>query len=315
MSRRRAFICILATLSLGAVSHMPLAQVSPDIDEKLKALGRGIDAPGTAALYAPLLKAQSYSGVRVTRDLDYGSADSQRLDLFVSEAAVLSPRPVLIFVHGGGFVGGDKHASGSPFYDNVMLWATNRGLIGVNLNHRMAPQNTWPAGAEDLGLAVRWVQENIAAQGGDPRQVFLVGHSSGAAHVASYAAHPRFYGSAGVGLAGAIFLSANIFDPATADVSPSLKAYFGDDASRYTERSSLPGLLQTPLPLMVTSAELDPVQFERQALQLRDALCKENRCPTFVRFSGHNHMSVVYSINSTDDTVAAAILAFVRASR
>ncbi|MEM5402242.1 alpha/beta hydrolase [Paraburkholderia unamae] len=315
MSRRLTLVRVLGMLYTAVVSSMALAQVPPDFDEKLRALGRVIDPAATAALYAPLLKTQDYSEVHVTRDLSYGPAANQRLDLFVPAAAARSPRPVLIFVHGGGFVAGDKHSSGSPFYDNVMLWATNRGLIGVNLNHRMAPQNTWPAGAEDVGLAVRWVQENIASHGGDPHQVFLVGHSSGAALAASYVAQPRFYGPAGAGLAGVIFLSTNIFDPATADASPALKAYFGNDAAQYAERSSLPGLLQTPLPLMVTTAELDPVSFENQALQLRDALCKENRCPTFVRFSGYNHMSEVYSINSTDDTVGAAILAFVRASR
>lgn len=315
MNRRLTLVHVLATLCAAVISSMALAQVPSDVDEKLRALGRVIDPAATAALYAPLLKTQSYSEVNVTRDLSYGPADNQRLDLFVPAAAPQSPRPVLIFVHGGGFVVGDKHRPDSPFYDNVMLWATSRGLIGVNLNHRMAPQNSWPSGAEDVGLAVGWVQENIARQGGDPHRVFIVGHSSGAALAASYIAQPRFYGPAGVGLAGAIFVSTNIFDPATADASPSLKAYFGDDATQYVERSSLPGLLQTPLPLMVTTAELDPVSYVNQTLQMRDTLCKANRCPTFVRFSGYNHFSAVYSINSADDTVGAAILAFVRAGR
>lgn len=315
MNRREIFSRVLAILTLGAASHLSLVQVPPDLDEKLKALGRVVDPSSTAALYVPLLKAQSYSGVRVSRDLNYGSADSQRLDLFVPETALQSPRAVLIFVHGGGFVRGDKHASDSPFYDNVMLWAASRGLIGVNLNHRMAPQNSWPAGTEDLGLAVRWVQENIAAQGGDPKRVFLVGHSSGAVLVASYVAHPQFYGPAGVGLAGAAFLSTTIFDPATAEISPALKAYFGDDASRYAERSSVPGLQQTPLPLMVATAELDPVAVEHQARQLQDALCNAKHCPTFARFAGQNHFSEVFSINSPYDTVGTGILAFIRSVR
>ena len=299
-----------AILLVGSVS----AQVPPDLHEKVKSLGRGMDPRPTAALYAPLLASQSYQGVRVSRDLSYGSSDSQRLDIFEPEAAGTSSRPVVIFVHGGGFVAGDKHRADSPFYDNVMLWAVNQGLIGVTVNHRLAPQNQWPSGAEDLGLAVGWIQENIASHGGDPKRVFLLGHSTGAAHAASYVAQPRFYRSGSVGLAGAIFMSANIFDPGTADVSPSLKAYFGDDASLYEGRSSVPGLLQSSLPLMVTSAEFDPVPFERQALQLQTALCQRHRCPTFVRFAGHNHFSEAYSINSADDAVSAAILAFIRAT-
>jgi triacylglycerol lipase len=49
---------------------------------------------------------------------------------------------VLIFVHGGAFVGGNKRTTPtSPFYDNVMLWAVNNGFIGVNATYRLAPQS------------------------------------------------------------------------------------------------------------------------------------------------------------------------------
>ena len=56
-------------------------------------------------------------------------------------------RPVLVFVHGGGFTGGNKSTPGSPFYDNVPLWAARNGLVGVNITYRLAPQHPWPAGA------------------------------------------------------------------------------------------------------------------------------------------------------------------------
>ncbi|OAJ54796.1 hypothetical protein A6V36_08080 [Paraburkholderia ginsengiterrae] len=66
---------------------------------------------------------------------------------------------------------------------------------------------------------------------------------------------------------------------------------------------------------MVATAELDPVAVERQALQLHDALCEANRCPTSVRFAQQNHFSEVFSIYSPDDAVGAAILAFIRGVR
>ncbi|MFX4853975.1 alpha/beta hydrolase, partial [Acinetobacter baumannii] len=71
-------------------------------------------------------------------------------------------------------------------------------MVGVNINHRLAPQNPWPAGTEDVGLAVRWVQENIAAQGGDPQRVYLLGHSAGGSLAASYVGQAQFHGSSGV---------------------------------------------------------------------------------------------------------------------
>lgn len=307
MHLRRALAFVLTLAALHAS-----AQVPPDIAEKLKAMGRTIDLPAVTALYAPTLKEQSYAGMRITRDVSYGKDTAQKLDVFTPDGPPTAPRPVLIFVHGGGFVAGDKHAAGSPFYDNVMLWAVRHGMVGVNVNHRLAPQNPWPAGTEDVGLAIRWVQEHIAAQGGDPQRVYLLGHSAGASLAASYVGQPQFHGPAGIGLAGAIFLSANIFDPTTADPSAPLKAYFGDDPRRYAERSSFPGLVQTRLPILVAVSALEPPPFERQALQLQEARCRLDRCASFVRLVRHNHLSTVFSLNTPDESVGDAILAFVR---
>jgi len=99
------------------------------------------------------------------------------------------PRPVLVFIHGGGFTRGAKHTPGSPFYDNVGLWAADHGLVGVTINYRLAPQYPWPSGIEDLTLVVAWLKSHISEYGGDPDKIFLWGHSAGAAHVADYVAH------------------------------------------------------------------------------------------------------------------------------
>ena len=118
---------------------------------------------------------------------------------------------MLIFVHGGAFIAGNKRTPGSPFYDNIMLWAVKNGFVGVNTTYRLAPQSPWPAGAEDLAAVVQWVTDNIAARGGDPARVYLMGHSAGAVHVASYVSHPEFHKVKGGGLAGAIMVS-GIYD-------------------------------------------------------------------------------------------------------
>ena len=118
--------------------------------------GRVIDVPKTAALYAPLQQKEPYQGVKVERDVKYGPADRNLLDVFTPETSS-SARPVLIFIHGGGFVAGNKRNPGSPFYDNIMLWAVKNGFVGVNATYRLAPQFVWPAGAEDLAAVVQWV--------------------------------------------------------------------------------------------------------------------------------------------------------------
>ncbi len=134
-----------ATPAAAQTSPMP-----PDIAAKLIEIGRVVDPEKTAPLYAPLQEKEPYSGIKVTRDIRYGAAERNLLDVFVPEGAG-GARPVLIFVHGGGFVRGNKRAPGSPFYDNIMLWAARNGMVGVNMTYRLAPQSPWPAGAEDVG--------------------------------------------------------------------------------------------------------------------------------------------------------------------
>src|SRR5262249_56969764 len=97
-------------------------------------------------------------------------------DIFAAEGEG-GARPVVMFVHGGGYVRGNKRPPGSPFYDNVMVWAARNGMVGVNVEYRLAPQFPWPAGAQDLGAAVRWVADNIPPPGGGPGRRYLPGAS------------------------------------------------------------------------------------------------------------------------------------------
>ena len=117
---------LLATAASAQQSPMP-----EDLAWKLLELGRVIDPPKTAAIYAPLQEKEPYAGVKVERDIKYGPAERHLLDVFAPETAA-GNRPVLIFVHGGAFVGGNKRNPGSPFYDNIMLWAAMSGFVGVN---------------------------------------------------------------------------------------------------------------------------------------------------------------------------------------
>ena len=286
--------------------------MSEELAWKLLELGQVIDLPKTAAIYAPLQESEPYQGVKIERDIKYGPADRNLLDVFVPETPS-AKRPVLIYVHGGGFVGGDKRAPGSPFYDNVMLWAVKNGFIGVNATYRLAPQAPWPAGAEDLGAVLQWTSDKISERGGDPARVFLMGQSAGAVHVASYVAHTEFHKVKGGGLAGAILLS-GIYDLTATPAADPERAYFGDDPSRYAERSSLSGLLTTNIPLMLTAAELDPPRFVEQFELVKQASCKRpSGCVRAFMLPQHNHMSEVYAINTADTRLTDAILNFVKA--
>src|SRR5882724_13268752 len=289
MALAKSVVTVVAALVAGSA----WAQQTPmpeDLAWKLLEIGRVIDVPRTAALYAPMQPKEPYQGVKSEREVKYGPADRHLLDVFTPEASSAA-RPVLIYIHGGGFVAGNKRTPGSPFYDNIMLWAVKSGFVGVNATYRLAPQSPWPAGPEDLAAVVQWVSSKIAERGGDPSRIYLMGQSAGAVHVANYVSHPEFYKVRDGGLAGAVMVS-GIYDLNASPLGDPEIAYFGSDPSRYAERSSLASLLTTKVPLMIAAAELDPPRFVEQFNLLKQATCKgPNGCARATMVPQHSHMS------------------------
>ncbi|MGH8227109.1 MAG: alpha/beta hydrolase fold domain-containing protein [Steroidobacteraceae bacterium] len=286
------------------------------ISRRIRTLGTEISPEaiqGTAALYAPFHEHEPYrDDVRITRDVSYGENERQRLDIF-EPAGAAAPQagrkaPVLMFVHGGGFVGGDKHMPGSPYNDNVALWAVRHGLVGINITYRLAPQFRWPSGAEDVAAAVAWARAHIGTRGGDPERIFLLGTSAGAVHAASYVAHAQFHGASGSGVAGAILLS-GMYDLTTAPRSPMQTAYFGEDDAQYRRASTLSGLVESPVPLLFVITEMDPLDFQKQALGVLTAwTARHGRWPRLVHMVGHNHLSSTMHLNTPDTFLGETIL-------
>ncbi len=194
------------------------------------------------------------------------------------------PRPVLVFVHGGGFIGGDKSMPGRALYDNVGVWAARRGMVGINITYRLAPQHKWPAGSEDVAGGDRL--------GEDPCRrstAAIQGASSSPGHRPAPCTWPAIWrgpiGAEGE-VAGAILLSC-LFDMPTCDKNPLLTAYFGDDATKYPQQSTLAALARTPVPVLVTLAEFDPVDFERQTLAYVNAyFAARGEWPNLIRGDG-----------------------------
>lgn len=278
------------------------------IAAKLREAGREVNFPNmqlSQQLFAGQHEREPYQGVKLTRDLHYGPDERNRLDLFVPEGAA-GPLPVLLFVHGGGFVRGDKRVPDMPYNDNVGLFAARRGMIGATMTHRLAPDHPWPAGGEDVAAAVRWLAAHAGEFGGDPARIFVIGTSAGATHVATAIARDP-----DAPVAGAILLSGmyDFSDPAIHEV---VAPYLGRDSARYAEMSPLDGLVARKLPLMLVMAELDPPEFERQTFGLAARLFDENgRMPHLVRLPGHNHFTAALHLNGDDGWLGERIADFI----
>lgn len=290
---------------------------SPSLSEHrdtLAALDHDITAAvraPTYALYAPLHPADPPQ--RIVTDLAYGPAERNLLDVHLPTHDPQGA-PVLLFVHGGGFVGGDKGSPGRPFYYNLGRYAVEAGFVGVNMTYRLAPGSRFPAGSDDVASALDWVHAHIAEYGGDPDGVVVMGHSAGATHVASFLA--RRAPSATDGLAGAV-LSSGAYDPSAMRASPEQSAYYGEDDAAYAGYSSIPGVAAFDLPLMVVVAEFDPTDRHRQAIDLIRACLDAGRpFPDFVETSGHNHFSSTWHLGTSDTWYGTRLADFVtRAAR
>jgi acetyl esterase/lipase len=273
-------------------------------------LGRSLGTEtrdATRALYEPLHPLEPPQ--RIVRDLVYGPHPRNVLDLHLPAEAPASPLPVLVFVHGGGFVAGDKGGPGQALHDNVGRFAVEHGLIGATINYRFAPEFRFPSGGEDVAQAVAFLSAIAADHGGDPDRIVAMGHSAGAAHVATCVATPAIAASA-TGLCGAV-LSSGIYDP-TALWGEVSTAYYGDDASAWPEMASRSGLVATDLPFMLLVAEFDPPDFHRQAvLVASDFVEQHRRLPRLVIGEGHNHFSSPAHYGTRDATLSREVARFV----
>ncbi|HVG52484.1 MAG TPA: alpha/beta hydrolase, partial [Xanthobacteraceae bacterium] len=148
----------------------------------------------TRQIYAPLVH-KPKSAVKVTADVAYDSDTRQKLDVYQPAQPTGA---MIVFIPGGGFVGGDKNGD-NVFYPNLGNYFADHGILTIVANYRLAPGAVYPAGAQDVGGAIAWAQANAKKHGSDPNRIVVFGQSAGATHVANYLLDPQFHkdGSSG----------------------------------------------------------------------------------------------------------------------
>lgn len=123
-------------------------------------------------------------GVDVIRNVNYQEGGRRaRLDIYRPTGIDLTDAPVLVQVHGGAWMIGNKRQQALPLMNRMAA----RGWVCVAINYRLAPRNPWPAQIIDVKKAIAWTRENIARYGGDPTYIVATGGSAGG-HLAALAA-------------------------------------------------------------------------------------------------------------------------------
>ena len=108
----------------------------------------------------------------------------QSLDVYRPKATNIEEKlPVIVSVHGGGWVYGDKER-----YQYYCMSLAQRGFAVINFTYRLAPENKFPAMLEDLNLVCKWVMKRAGRFHFDTERIFAVGDSAGAHLLGLYAA-------------------------------------------------------------------------------------------------------------------------------
>ena len=116
-------------------------------------------------------------------DISYGTAEKWHLLDVYRPKETEGKLPVIVSVHGGGWVYGDKEV-----YQFYGMSLAQRGFVVMNFNYRLAPKYRYPAQVEDLNAVIHWMLKNGEKYGFDLNNVFAVGDSAGGHLLSVYTA-------------------------------------------------------------------------------------------------------------------------------
>jgi arylformamidase len=197
-----------------------------------------------------IMSASEVGAQPVKSNVPYATAhERQVLDVYAPAGA--KNLPVVFWIHGGGWQSGDKTM--------VALKPkafTDAGFLFVSINHRLLPSVDMGAITRDVASALGWVHKNIAAHGGDPNRLLVMGHSSGGQLAALMCTDDRYAKAEGFSLTiikGCVPIDADTFDvPAIIEVAETrarahqlpLPTYghrkkFGDDPAKHRDFSAV----------------------------------------------------------------------------
>jgi acetyl esterase/lipase len=279
-----------------------------------------LTAPGAAhaGLAAEAVPPELYP-VKAARNITYYDVardphrDRHRLDVY-------SPRgrtgcPVLFFVHGGAWTVMSKDdVFGVLGYGTIARCLARRGLVVVLPNYRLSPHVRHPEHIKDVARAFAWTCRNAARYGGDPKRIFVGGHSAGGHLVSLLATDPAYLEAEGrrpedirgvIAISGVYNLTDFDLDLSVASprkcvrvsgrISP-LAPVFGTDP-RVIERASPIAHVRPGLPpFLLVSAGLDYGPLRRMTADFADAL-EDNGCDVQVKhIPWRTHETMVFDI-------------------
>ena len=225
-----------------------------------------------------------------TAGIPYGDLPRQRLDVYRPTAAV-ADAPTVVFFYGGAWRHG---ARGDYLFVGEALAAL--GCVAVLADYRLFPEARFPAFVEDGAAALRWARDHAPEHGGNPRRLFVMGHSAGAHIALMLVTDERYLAAAGMQpreLAGAIGLAGPYdFLPFT---SKRTAAIF-DPPERWPQSQPINFVSGKEPPVLLLTGNddniVDPGNSTRLAAKMRGLGGKVE----VIRYPGEGHRSIIAAL-------------------
>lgn len=247
------------------------------------------------------LSAQTRKARTALLDIQYGLAEAERLDVFLSDGA--APSAVVVMIHGGGWRASSKEARAFP----AELYCP-QGAIFVSLEYPLAPDHPLDRIVDSVQRGVKYIGDHAAEWGGDPQKIVLVGNSAGGhlaamaanAHCAAQASHAR--------IAGLVTIS-GVFDMEPLRRTAA-NSWLNMDAAIALRNSPMRTIPSVPCPTTVLVGAEEPEEFRRQSFCYAAALQNAGADARFVEVSGENHFSIIERIGEPGNPVSDAVFGY-----
>ena len=250
--------------------------------------------------------------VEAIKDVSYyAGADRDKvkhnLDLYLPKG--LKDYPVLFFVHGGGWVIGDKNEFGA-----YALFAGTFAKLGIGVvvtNYRLSPRIKHPEHIKDVARAFAWTTKNIAKHGGNKDRIFVCGHSAGAhlvALLATDASYLKAHELTSKAIRGVVPISGPFI------LAPGLMPrVFGDDKKAAPNAAPFTHVRKDLPPFLIVFADKDLIGCDRT---VGEAFCKalkaKGNVAETLEIENHNHITVLMSAGMPAGKANQEIVKFIR---
>lgn len=190
---------------------------------------------GAAALATPFAGRCPGAEAKIARDIPYAEPKNERQVLDIYAPPDAKNLPVVFWIHGGGWQVGDKTQ-----VEHKPQAFVDRGFVFVSTNYRLLPKVEMETIFRDVAKSLGWVYKHIAEYGGDPKRIFVMGHSAGAQLAALVCTDDRYLKAEGVPfsvLVGCVPVDGDTYDvPAIIETAETRRRVHGQPQAKFGHR-------------------------------------------------------------------------------